>query len=238
MKIIKEVNTVDEWFSKYPPKKGEEQWKDGYSAKETAKEYTDNDGKSLMMFLEKNNIEEDFILVGEHETKFDKYGGNGRYHDVLLYNDETVIGIECKVNETYSNYVSMEIEVAATALRKKIHSKKLNRITDLLDILDVKKKPDITKIRYQLLTALAGVIKEAEKRNAKKAYLICQTFITEVSDDKCVKLNESDLDYFISMLPGEIEFNGVGLTNKIELANKNYPTKAVELYIGVLKTIV
>lgn len=174
--IIKKTITIkdeNDWFRVAPPKGKEKQWKDGYSAKEFAKFVSYGDFKGLVQsVLNEISIKTraDFIGEPEVETKLPQRG-EGRNHDLLLYNKDIVIGIEAKVNEPFGdNSIHEEYNNPKTSNNKK------ERIEKLLEMIVPQKSIEdieIKNLQYQLFTATAGTLLEAyDKGNDKCVFLV------------------------------------------------------------------
>lgn len=172
---IKKTTTITnetEWFLVAPPKKGIIQWKDGYSAKEFAKFATSKGQlkKLLQSVFEEISFRTDdsFIGVPEAETKLPGEG-EGRNHDMLLYNNDLVIGIEAKVNEKFGETIKKESENITD--NKEARIKELKRI-----VFRNPDSPDVDELRYQLLTATAGTLLEAYRRDKNQCILLVLSF--------------------------------------------------------------
>ena len=175
--IIKndELSTVDLWKKNAPPMGGDKQWKDGRSAKELANYMTSSFPNMpteleeiLSDIIDKNSI---LKLGAEYVTDFSSEGfgrGEGRNHDGILFNDDIFIGIEAKADESLGRLISDELESASD-------NKKL-RIDKLVNLLFNDGAENHKNLRYQLLTASAGVLLEAKNRKCKKALLAIIVF--------------------------------------------------------------
>jgi len=60
--------------------------------------------------------------------------------------------------------------------------------------------PPIKDIRYQLMTACAGAICEAERHGYSRALVLIQEFVTSATDDARHKSNARDLSVFVKRL--------------------------------------
>lgn len=187
------ITTVDEWFAICPPKKGEKQWADGRSAKELAK-YMVNSLPSVPQEVETAlqtlvPADAEFDWDAEYVTSLPGTG-EGRNHDVILYNQDIVVTIEAKADETLGNLIKEEISGASV--------NKLYRISKLLDCLFQGGFKDYPELRYQLLTAAVGTLLETEKRGCKSAVMLVLVFESngKVSDEK-VLANHKDVEAFL-----------------------------------------
>ena len=195
----KKVESIEEWKRIAPPKKENEHWKDGRSAKELAKYMMKESG-----YLPKEI--EDILLnigcstgnfTGEPEKVTSLIGsGMGRNHDLLLIKEqEIVIGIEAKSDEILGKYISDELS------SKNISQNKINRINELYKLVYGCYPSKIECIRYQLLTATVGTLEEAKGLNISKALLLIITFKKDkFYNNNKVNLNKRDIDVFIQSL--------------------------------------
>ncbi len=198
-KNTNKINSVDDWKEFAPPKKSNTQWKDGRSAKELANYIISGNGyipKEIEDILLKLGCDENTVFYGEPEAVTNLLGrGGGRNHDLLLVQkNEVVVGIEAKSDESLGNIVCKE-------LLNDISDNKIRRINSLYNDIygcDVCKNTDI---RYQLLTATVGILKEAQKLKVSKAILIVITLKKEnYYDIRKVKSNIQDVNTFITSL--------------------------------------
>ncbi len=90
-------------------------------------------------------------------------------------------------------------------------------------------------LRYQLLTAVAGTIAEAKAQNAKTAYFLVQTFVSDEINVKKHNDNQADLNKFLSVFTKgkvvTIENNEVLGPFNISTNNK-YLSSDIDLWIG------
>ncbi len=141
------------------------------------------------------------IFYGEPEAITSLAGkGGGRNHDLLLVQEnEVVVGIEAKSDESLGNIVYKE-------LFNDISDNKFTRINSLYNDIygyDLREKMNI---RYQLLTATAGILKEAQKFKASKAILIILTLKKEnYYDIRKVESNIQDVNDFINSLGSHLK---------------------------------
>ena len=163
---IKEPN---DWLKYAPPRGGEKQWKDGYSAKEFAK-YVLNERKVFIQHIESvlnktgADLISDFIGTPEATTDLGDGKRNGRKPDLQLVGEKSVISIEAKVNESFGSTVKS----AKNYLRTKDE-----RPNYLSQYLFGKHTPDnIDALRYQLLTATVGAIQSAKQEKKQYAYML------------------------------------------------------------------
>lgn len=189
-------NIVDHnsWYAVRPPKKGEAQWSDGRSAKEFAKYMTKNFPyvpaeieDAIKVFVPANA---EFEWDAEHVTGLPGQG-EGRNHDAILKNDDIVVTIEAKTDETAGDLIEEEISKASV--------NKLQRISSLLGYFFKGSFKDYKKLRYQLLTASAGTIIKAQKEKCKTAVFLLMVFETncKVTKEK-LDANHKDVENFLT----------------------------------------
>lgn len=188
------ITNETEWFLMAPPKKGIKQWKDGYSAKELAK-YATSKGKLLELMQSvfeeiSYSTDDSFIGVPEAETILPGEG-EGRNHDLLLYNEDLVIGIEAKVNEKFGDTIKKESENVTD--NKAARIKELKRI-----VFRNPDSPDVEELRYQLLTATAGTLLEAANRKIKKCIFLVLSF--HQKGKKANKRNKVAFENFVRLV--------------------------------------
>lgn len=192
-KHAKGIMDVDGWLNECPPKKGEKQWVSGRSAMELAKYITKNlpcvpseieDALKPIV-----SVNSQFEWDAEHVTALPGRG-EGRNHDAILYNEDILVTIEAKADETLGNLVGEEIQKASV--------NKLYRISELLRHIfkaDFKKYGDL---RYQLITAAVGTALEAKNRGLDTAVMLVIVFRTDgkVDEEKLAR-NHDDIKNFL-----------------------------------------
>ncbi len=229
------IITIDEWKKQCPPQGKNKQWKDGRSAKETAKNWIkgvpvefSNTTKTLSVIPS--------IVLPEFNSKFDDYKGGVRNHDLLILDDvnKIVVGIESKVDEPFSNNLQNQILLSEIKFQNNPKSKALQRIEDLRKALFGKLEDVQLNLKYQLLTSVAGTIAEAKNRDCKKAVFLVQTFLSQEMDSKKHRQNQRDLDYFVEIISkGKYKIIHDGdLLHIGTLPVNSFIPDDVELYIG------
>lgn len=189
----KKIVDCDSWYNICPPKKGEKQWVDGRSAKELAGYITASlpfvpaeIENSLNKILPVNA---EFDWDAEYVTNLPGTG-EGRNHDAIFFNNDIVITIEAKADETLGNLIEKELENASV--------NKLCRIGSLLKYIFKDGFKDYRNLRYQLLTASVGTILEAENKNCKTAMMIVLVFKSNGNvDEEKINSNHKDIEAFL-----------------------------------------
>lgn len=207
------IKDTDSWLDKAPPAKKDLHWKCGRSAYELAVYITKTlpaCPTEIEQCLRDAGIDTDksFCWDGEVVTKFgpDLGRGYGRHHDAALWNDDVFVGIEAKADESLDKTVSTLMDGAS--------ANRMKRLDGLCGMIYGDAAENHPDIRYQLLTALGGVLLEAngctkERGGPKKnAVLLIITFLKEgvdckghpyFSSDK-VERNTKDIEQFLTSL--------------------------------------
>lgn len=194
---IQDVNT---WYAFAPPMGGAKQWKDGRSAKELAKYMTSRLPllppeleRALAPFAASDAV---FSWNAEYVTDFSSHDlgrGEGRNHDAVMWNDTVFVGIEGKADESLGNgFVASEYAAGSDNKKK--------RIAGLTDMIWGDHPENHPHIRYQLLTASAAVLLEANDaaHRVKKAMLIVLVFKkTGAYRQEKIDQNNADIRSFL-----------------------------------------
>src|SRR5674476_1645320 len=93
---------------------------------------------------------------------------------------------------------------------------------------------EFNKLRYQLLTAVAGTLSEAKKRNAKSAIFVVQTIFTNKIDPFKHQINQTDLDRFVDAISNGMFKNlkDGTLIGPMRVQGNNFIPNIVDLWIG------
>lgn len=233
------IETIHEWFYKCPPKGKEKHWKNGRSAKETAKHWVHTIPKQFLETLKDKEYSYE-LCSPEYVTKFDNYKGEGRNHDLLLIakdkeGKKVVISIESKADEPFGDSIDKRIKAAENTKNKNDNSRALERIEDLRLALFRELNDNQLDLRYQLLTALAGTIAEAKIKSANTAFFLVQTFVSDEINIEKHNQNQSDLNNFLNVFikdkHSKIENNEVLGPFKIG-TNNEFLSSEIDLWIG------
>jgi hypothetical protein len=213
MPIIKAEHTISslqEWEIHAGPKSAG-QWVDGRSAKEAARAWLDGNGKSLPVEVEDAlRVNQNFgapknwIAEPEAKLKFDSFAGEPRNSDLAVHIEDKygkcLLAVEAKADEPFGETVEKTIAAAQARLNKNPRSNGLNRVRQLkeaiLGIEDEDRDSD-AQIRYQLLTACAGALCEAERNGYNRALMLVHEFVTDKTDDVKHQRNGADLNAFV-----------------------------------------
>jgi hypothetical protein len=132
----------------------------------------------------------------EREIAFDDYGGpehrpgRGRHHDLVVEGEaaegRVVVCVEAKAGETLGDTITeKQAEVERVRLKREAEGKTTNAPQRLDELLSDWVPPErdrtsaeVAQLRYQLFTAIAGTLAEAESREAAHAVLMLHEFRT------------------------------------------------------------
>ncbi len=197
------IKTLDEWFEKCPPRGKKRQWVDGRSAKETAILWSSGIPQEFKAVLQPINLKYKFCSP-EFNSKFDKYGGNVRNHDLLIIAEnksgkKMVISVESKVDEEFAKTLDKTIKAAKKSLIDNPNSKRLIRIKELRKVIFGSVSKEQLVIRYQLLHAIAGTLADAKRQETKTAIFLVQTLITSEINRNKYDQNQKALNDFLKL---------------------------------------
>ncbi len=239
----REIRSVDDWFAQAPPKRGIRQWADGRSAKELAKAWFPVAGDPQMpselgSLLESREDTRDIVFdEGEPErvTDFDDCGGEGRNADLVLWGQvphgKVLASIEAKADETFGNIAGEYVQrSSARNPRSRVPERFALLCRGMLGV-----DPDVNAraLRYQLLTAVAGALVDAQECGAEIALFIVHEFIGMTAHKK-LNANAADLNRFVRLLSrGSTESISPGtLAGPFEVPGNEYFAGTKRLFIG------
>ena len=237
------LTTIDEWRRFAPPKR-DIHWKDGRSAKENARAWTE---AAPTLQPEIAHVLDNCPDIGplrrwsaepEARIAIDRFRGEQPNIDLLLVAEDDsgplVVAIEAKADETFGNPLVDQYARARAALESNPRSKAVARIEALLArfALDLQDR-DVQQLRYQLLTATAAVLAEAERRFSARAVLIVHEFVTALTVSEKRERNAVDLDRFVG--------TAFALDSRLTPGHVAGPIRSdsdLILYIGKASTVV
>ena len=184
-------------IGKLAPPKSKIHWKAGRSAKEVARAWLEVHDPGLPPEVARTvATNAAFGLVqkwdAEPEAKlcFDAFPGEPRNSDLLVKaRDEFgpfMIAVEAKADESFGETVANAL---ATAVERYVDNPNSNGVTRIQQlaaaILGPQKKGEspLKNIRYQLLTACAGALCEAERQRSDRVILLIHEFVTDQTKD-------------------------------------------------------
>lgn len=245
-----EINTLEAWERLAGPKSSK-QWIDGRSAKETARAWLESGCEVLpnevVAALERHPTFGPVLQwCAEPEGKliFDDFRGEPRNSDLVVHAEDGkgkyLIAVEAKADETFGATVADTMAEALERYLAKGRSNGLARVQRLAQTLLGPKSqgdPHLKAIRYQLLTACAGAVHEAERCSYSRALMLVHEFVTDETDDAKHQDNAFDLNKFVSrMTHGSVASISAGeIVGPLPLPASEFLTGNAELYIGKVR---
>lgn len=218
MAIIKDgerIGIVEDWQRLAPPKSAD-QWADGRSAKEAARAWLQRGGIDLPDDVDK--LLEEHAAFGpvirweaepEARLRFDTFRGEPRNSDLAVHAEDShgsyLIAVEAKADEPFGESVA---DALSNALERYVGNSASNgvmRIQQLARALFAERErgqPALKELRYQLLTACAGALCEAERNGYQRSLMLVHEFVTEKTTDEAHERNSRDLGRFIERISG------------------------------------
>lgn len=207
------VSTMEQWFEFAPPKGGSRQWVDGRSAKELARAWLESDQNlpheiaEALQSVASLGAPISWHAEAEAKLPFDELRGETRNSDLVVeartVNGSILIAIEGKADESFGPTLRQATGTALLNFIKSHESRGLLRIQQLVQSVlgsrDEGRK-EALQIRYQLLTATAGAMCEAQRRNCSAAVLLVHEFQTSRTEDELHQANTADLDGFVDWI--------------------------------------
>lgn len=234
------MTSVDDWHRFAPPKR-KVHWKDGRSAKETARAWI---AAAPRMPPDIERTIGAYPDVGpllrwhadpEARVPIDPYRGEQPNIDLLVVAEDergpVVVVIEAKADETFGCQLADQHRTAKAARASNCRSKALDRIEDLLDRFHLNLGQDqVPLLRYQLFTAVAAALAEAERRSSDRALFVVHEFVTSLTRSDRRERNAADLDSFVSIALHSDTHVGDG-----EIAGP-FLIQGLSLYLGKART--
>ncbi len=221
--IIKDdapITTLTEWETRAGPKH-RSQWRDGRSAKESARAWLSVGAPELpdeIARLLATSAAFGPMLAWQAEPeariRFDDLGGEPANLDLLLVGEDKagalMIGVEAKADESFGAEIR---DTLASALERRLKSPASNgilRVEQLARRLLPPRQastgdPPLGRLRYQLLTATAAVLDEAGRRGISRAVLAVHEFVTDETRDRNHRRNARNLERFLRWIMRDAE---------------------------------
>lgn len=212
-------STTPDWRNYAPPQNPDKHWQDGHSAKELAKSVFDNKTfiPKIESILKRFSIPvpDEMHGVPEMATKLIWGTRGNRKHDLFLIDNRAsmVIGIEAKADESFDKPIKNK---RANAKKNADGGANMStRLDGMLNYLyDGNPPQNREDLMYQLLSATAGVIIEANKRGIKKACIVFLVFYSNQLSQSKIAKNEADWCTFCKTINldkdgGIVEIQGV-----------------------------
>lgn len=206
---------LDDWSRRAGPKHPS-QWKCGRSAMEVARAWLDAAPNGLppeIVAALSSNSSFGPVLGWEAEPEvrlpIDGRRGEPRNTDLLVHARDAdgpfLIAVEAKADEPFDRPFSKVLDEAFEAKLRNVASGAFDRAVDLARSLLPPRRaglPHVGGLRYQLFTAAAGVLREAERRGLQRAVLLVHEFVTQETTDANHDINASDLDAWVLRISG------------------------------------
>ena len=242
----KQITSLADWKQLAPPK-SDDQWVTDRSAMEVARAWLHDRGNSLppevSRVLEAHpHFGRIRAWSGEPEAKlrFDAFSGEPRNTDIAVIAEDSfgtyVLAVEAKADEPFADTVA---DTLAMALERKLKNPRSNGIARIEQLAAailgarLDGEPKSGDLRYQLLTATAGALCEAERRGADRAVLLVHEFITSRTDDKKHRRNAQDLQRFLKRLkPCNMADPASGLLGPFTVPGQPLVRTSVRFYVA------
>lgn len=210
---------IRDWRDWTRPKDATKHWRAGRSALELARAWFTSEAPRIpaevAQLLATSSLLDHLVIENgspEAVTPL-PHGREGRNHDLLLTGTaacgKVVVAVEAKADEPFgserigSYWRRMRDGRDPRDGSRPTPSNLPERIEALLQILLGNVRPDRppwSEVRYQLLTAAAGAVVEAERRKAQLAVLIIHEFRTTETRLSALEKNAADLHRFLDAL--------------------------------------
>ena len=207
------LSTLEAWHDLAGPRGGDLHWKDGRSAKESARSWLAaapalpaEIGATLSSHRDIGTLR-DWCAEPAAQVRIDEFRGPPSV-DVLLVgsdgNGPVVVAVEAKADEPLGGTVGETLEDARSRLDGNPRSKGVARIKRLLAALfgTAMDDRDVLELRYRLLTVTAAAMAEAERQSAQRAVVVVHEFATDRTTDEKRTSNARDLDRFVARFAG------------------------------------
>ena len=237
------LTSVEDWH-RFACPKSEVQWKDGRSAKESARAWIaaaprmqPDIERTLAACPDIGNLRQ-WRAEPEARVAIDTFRSEQPNIDVLLVAEDergpVVVAIEAKIDEPFGDRLVGQYRRAKTARASNPRSKALDRIEALLNCfhLDLG-QPRVPQLRYQLFTAAVAALAEAKRRSSDRALLVVHEFVTSLTRADLRERNAADLDGFLSVALRSDAHLGDG-----EIAGPFLNQGGLSLFVGKARTLV
>jgi hypothetical protein len=241
------ISSLADW-ERYAGPKGSIQWVDGRSAKELARVWLDGESQSfpaeVISIIENSDCFGPVISWNaepEAQLRFDSFAGEPRNSDLAVYAHDSfgpyLLAIEGKADESYGDTIAKTLVAAKRRLQKNPRSNGVRRIEQLVNALfgkDLGDFPEMSLLRYQLLTACAGALAEAERRGFERTIMLVHEFVTTKTQDRFHVRNSEDLSAFVRVLSRQPGLNVMPdvLYGPFNVAGGGLFQNKVKLFIG------
>jgi hypothetical protein len=248
-----------------PPERKVLHWKEGRSAFELGRSWTIGGEPTapveLVQLLESHEGTRRTVIksgITEHETTLPFVHHGPRCHDLALRAERddcvTTICIEGKADEPFGRTVTEELRKAkqrpATSFPERLDwlTRSLLGIPAFKDDEHLALSDVISGLPYQLLTAIAGTLLEAEIQEATTAVFLVHEFRTRATVDSKLQANADALNSFLRLFqsvnggldedvqlrPGEM-IGPISITERPVIGGVKMPCE-IPLFIGKIRT--
>ena len=236
------LTSIDDWH-RFAPPKGKNHWKDGRSAKECARAWIaaaprmQPDIEGIISACPDIGLLRRWRAEPEARVPIDAFRGEQPNIDVLLVAEDergpVVVVIEAKADEPFGDRLTDQYRRAQAARATNPRSKALDRIEVLLDRFHLGLgQPRVPQLRYQLFTAAAAALEEAERRSSDRALLVVHEFVTSLTRSDLRARNAADLNSFLSVaLHSDIHLTEGEITGPFRSQG------GLSLFIGKARTV-
>lgn len=209
-KGLQQIETLEDW-RRFAPPASDIHWKEGRSACELARAWVKNGpavpNEVLSLFSSSDVLSKlQFLRAhAEYLTKFEDTPNGPRNHDLLveaaLGEQRVLIGIEGKEREEFDKSLSVRF----AAKQDQAGSKFPARVNEFcLGMFGEPYSPRYAELKYQFLSASAGILAEKEK-GSDLAVLLIHQFVSADTPSKDIERNKQDYAFFIKLMKPELE---------------------------------
>jgi hypothetical protein len=202
-----DIQSVEDWFTYAPPKKGILQWEDNRSAKELARSWfrkgLGSPPDEMRELLERNFQTEIVFdeVKPECVIKLDDFAGEHRNCDLVVTcnvgKKRMVINLEAKADEPSGDLIGEYYDQMLGS-----RSKVPQRITQLsLALFGHGPDTAVRRLRYQLLHATAATLVEAKENEACMALFLVHEFWSATLNKNKLTQNRNDWENFVRTFP-------------------------------------
>jgi hypothetical protein len=184
------------------------------------------------------------LALPEHVTHFDAFPGGARNHDLLLvlrrHDESVVMGIEAKAGEPLDATLIAKHQRAMEQRKQGATTNLPERIEALVETLFGKRLGEhvgLGTLRYQLLTAAAGTLVEAQRKRATAALLVIHEF-GGAKDATALSLVQVEVSAFVAAFAPHLDPShrtGI-LYGPLKVHGGGLIPADIPLYIGVIRS--
>ncbi len=242
------LKTLADWEMMAGPKSST-QWKDGRSAKESARAWLERGPAHMPAEVEATLASHrDFNQIvswtaePEALVPFDARGGPANI-DVLVTLEDSIgyaiLIVEAKADEAFGGTVTQTLAKAQRRLEANQRSRGVERLEQLANAifgLAPSSLDDIGSLRYQLLPATAAGQAEAARlpnaQSAGRVVLLIHEFVTDQTTDSRHAANARDLNAFVARLGGSEAVSAGSIVGPFTLPSTAMIPAPVPFYVG------